>query len=115
MTKCVKGQIKCKLCLFCLWLEVMHTTKQLFGKAKLKNTDSPELADGSESENENMAAGEGGMATISSQQQLVQLLRDPQRVMKATLQIYKERYKEATDDAKELWKFVYWDAIRPIL
>jgi hypothetical protein len=81
----------------------------------LKNTDSPNSTDGSGSENENIGAGEDGMATISSQRRLVQVLRDSKKVMKAAMQIYKEKYEEATDDAKELWKFVYCDAIRSIL
>lgn len=54
-------------------------------------------------------------ATVASRRPLVQLLSNARRVMKAVLEIYQKTYEAATEDARELWKFVYCDAIKSVL
>jgi hypothetical protein len=68
-----------------------------------------------DSSDDEEADDSGTLAAVGSQGHLVELLLNSKRVMAATLEIYAKSYDGASDDAKELWRFVYCDAIKSIL
>jgi hypothetical protein len=88
-------------------------------KAVLKNTaiidPSTETSQSETNGTDDDSGGEEAGAAFGSRRPLVELLSNSKKVMAAMLGMYDKPYGDASADAKELWKFVYCDAVKAVL
>ena len=61
------------------------------------------------------SGGEEAGVAFGSRRPLVELLSNSKKVMAAMLEMYDKPYEDASADARELWKFVYCDAVKAVL
>jgi hypothetical protein len=88
-------------------------------KAVLKNTaiidPSTETSQSETNGTDDDSGGEEAGVAFGSRRPLVELLSNSKKVMAAMLEMYDKPYEDASADARELWKFVYCDAIKAVL
>jgi hypothetical protein len=75
----------------------------------------PSRAGDVENESDEDSSTDAAGVAFGSRRPLVELLSNSRKVMAATLEMYNKPYEDASENAKELWKFVYCDAIKAVL